>query len=120
VNWPYVAFSSINNTLSIINVFERSQVHQIQLAADSENMEICDTYPTDTNDLFIMTSFGSKYKLFKFDLDDANPREQKADKKNVYHIGKPVLEYDSSEVENQAFKKIHVRGSSHKELVNLN
>lgn len=54
VNWPYIAFSGLNDYLIIMNAFEQEMIHRVQVFDESEDIDICQTYITDTNDLFCL------------------------------------------------------------------
>ena len=45
------------------------------MAPEDENITICDSYITDTYDLFILILSKETYKLYMIDLDEANAKE---------------------------------------------
>ena len=53
-SWPYVAFAGFSNYIILVNAFDRKFIQRIQLADDSQRITICDTYITDTYDLFVL------------------------------------------------------------------
>lgn len=69
INWPYVAFAGLGNHLMIVNAFDRRLMRRIQIAEDDIKIMICETYITDTYDLFIVVNEADMYKVFHIDLD---------------------------------------------------
>ena len=53
-SWPYFAYSGFSNYLLLINAFNRKFIQRILVAEEHENVTICDTYISDTYDLFIL------------------------------------------------------------------
>jgi hypothetical protein len=121
-SWPYFAYTGFGNYMLLINTFNRKYIERIQLAPDSENITICDSYIADTYDLFILIFSNGRYKLYTVDLDKANPNEKMCDTntRSQYSITEPIFEYQADDVENRSFLAIHVRGSSRKELLDRN
>lgn len=54
INWPYVTFSGLDMTLVIFNMYDKELVHRIQIAPKGVNMNICETFISDTKDLFAL------------------------------------------------------------------
>ena len=54
INWPYVAFSGLDNYLVLVNAFDRKILRRIQLAKKEERIVIQQTCITDSNDLFFI------------------------------------------------------------------
>jgi len=79
INWPYVVFTGIGNFIIIVNAFDRKQMRRIQVAEETDDITICQTYITDTYDLFVVINADSKYSLYLIDLDAANVMEFKGD-----------------------------------------
>lgn len=51
--WPYVTFSGLKKDfIMILNAFDSENIHRVQIHGKPN--KICQTYITDTNDLFIM------------------------------------------------------------------
>ena len=70
---------------------------------------VCNTFLTDTHDLFIICENKEEYfAIYQINLDDLNPKL------------KTVLTYKFSEVDSNQVQGFHVRGSSAKERINLN
>lgn len=66
---------------------------------------MCETYLTDTKDLFVLVHESDMYKLFKIDLDRSNLRELTNDEyKEFFEKGErkyklePLLAYTESKV----------------------
>jgi hypothetical protein len=120
INWPYVTCSGLStNTVFIVNFFDRKLIHRIILP--KEVNKISDTYITETNDLFVLAQISNKYRLYTLDLDASNKFEQEdsLSKEYDYKMTK-IFEYTASEVEHQPILQMHARGSSRKEVVDLN
>lgn len=82
INWPYVAYSGLNNELVILNAFQQDQIHRVELVGiDGKEINILATYITDTRDLFILVQVIDyhMYKVYNLDLDACNEREQDDD-----------------------------------------
>ena len=43
INWPYVAFSGLYNTIMIMDTFHRNQIQMVQVADPSERISILNT-----------------------------------------------------------------------------
>ena len=124
-SWPYFAYSGFSNYILLIDAFNRKFIHRIQLADESQNITICDTYITDTYDLFVLTLNSGLYKLYMVDLDLANLNECKEEEIDdiafsKYAITEPVFQYHSEDVNGDTFIAMHVRGSSRKEALDRN
>lgn len=119
-NWPYIAFSGMDDHLVIINAFEQEVVHRVQVFDEKQDIDIAQTYISDTNDLFCLVYEDQKYYLFMIDLDAANVKEaddEDIDLHKLYVIGEPILVYDEDQVAGYPIQKMHCRGSSRKEPV---
>jgi len=64
-----------------------------------------------------MTLKDGKYKMYTLDLDDLNFFK---DNKDAQYKFKLLFEYDDDYVNFKELKDIHVRGSSRKEVIQLN
>jgi len=53
-SWPYTAMTGFSNYIILVNAFDRKFMQRIQLADDSQRITICDTYITDTYDLYVL------------------------------------------------------------------
>ena len=56
--WPYVSFSGIiNNHVFLLNAYDKTIIHRIQIAEDNKNahFKCLATFVTTTKDLFILT-----------------------------------------------------------------
>ena len=117
----------------IYNAYDGRLIQRVQVADDRVEALICETFITTTNDLFVVTFESTMYRVYKIDLDETNMSEfDEEDAKNMdemefsrqiqlkYRLKEPILEYDQNLVENKKLNQFHVRGSSHKELVDLN
>ena len=70
--WPYICFSGLGPFMLISNVFNREHLHRIQIGDIGSNTLICDSFVSDTKDLFVMTLKDSKYMMYTIDLDKLN------------------------------------------------
>lgn len=75
LNWPYISFAGHDNYLLIANAYESTFLHRIQIANKGKTIKVCETYLTDTKDLFVLVHESDMYKLYKIDLDRSNLRE---------------------------------------------
>ena len=125
IGWPYIVFSGLGNFLIIVNTFNRTRLHRVQLAEESENIKICHSFISDTKDLYVVILKDHVYKLYTIDLDNLNEFENEKIKHKKSEKGKEidyykfelVTEYDSSHVNGKTLKGIHIRGSSRKEVI---
>lgn len=129
INWPYVTFSGLNNTLVIINAFERKVIHRIEIAKqqvqESESYQrayIEKTFITDTKDLFILIRDQNHYLLYTIDLDKTNFKEidDATNIQDAFKLSEPILKYHENSVNFQNVLAFHVRGSSRKEKIDMN
>ena len=125
-SWPYFAYSSLSNYMLLVNAFNRKNIERIQLAPEDESITICDSYITDTYDLFVLILSKETYKLYMIDLDEANANEMDGDelievkKRSAYSITEPIFEYMAEDVDHKVFCGLHARGSSRKEPLDRN
>ena len=123
-SWPYFAYTGFNNYILLINAFNRKFIQRIQLADESQNITICDTYITDTYDLFVLTLNSGAYRLYRIDLDATNAGERDFEDidflRSSYGVGEPIFQYTHEAVEGRVFLQLHVRGSSRKEVLDRN
>ena len=75
LNWPYISFAGHDNLLVIANAYEGTFLHRIQVTESDKTLKICQTYLSDSKDLFILIHVSEKYRLYKIDLDESNIRE---------------------------------------------
>ena len=125
-SWPYFAYSSLSNYMLLVNAFNRKNIERIQLAPENESITICDSYITDTYDLFILILSKETYKLYMIDLDEANVNEMdeeelnEVQKRSACSITEPIYEYKAEDVDHKVFYGLHARGSSRKEPLDRN
>jgi hypothetical protein len=74
MNWPYTCFAGIGNHLVIANAFEDYILHRICIYEGEEFFQICDTFISDTKDLYVMILQNSTYILYRLDLDAFNTK----------------------------------------------
>ena len=80
-------------------------------------------YITDTTDLFIAGRREDKMQIYMIDVDKGNIKNYETEKDIIdKKMFKPnvILEYFLKDVGNQKLTKIHARGSSRKEKININ
>jgi hypothetical protein len=118
INWPYVCFSGLENYLLIVNVFDRKSLHRVATARLTDTIQVCDTFISNTKDLFVVVKKQNKFIVMMLDLDLINNGEVEVDENNFKFI--TVLEYSAAEVDNQNLESMFVRGSSRKEVIKLN
>ena len=103
----------------IFNAYNQKILNRVEIS-DNPDVQISKTYLTDTYDLFIVTNLGSKYSVYKIDLDASNMNEVDTTKKQDYQaminkqfsIGKPIFTYDEIDVNKRMLKEIMARGES--------
>ena len=129
INWPYVTFSGLSNTLVIINAFERRIIHRIEIAPPHaqeaisyERASIEQTFITDTKDLFVLIRDQNHYLVYTIDLDKTNFKEidDATDIISAFRLGEPILKYHEESVNFKNVLAFHVRGSSRKEKIDMN
>ena len=77
INWPYVACSGLRGDLIVLNFFDRTEIHRIEMCEDPEvNVLVHQTFITDTYDLFCVIQKDSTYELYMIDLDQSNFKER--------------------------------------------
>jgi len=81
-NWPYFSCAGFQNYLILINCFDSKFIQKIQLANERQNITICDSFISDTYDLFVLIQQDGEYKLYMVDLDAANVNEFDGDDLN--------------------------------------
>lgn len=78
VSWPYIAWSGMEDFLTVLNLNAPNYVHRVELTEpDQPRMRIKQTQISATNDLFAMTLQDTTYRVFMIDLeaDDLNKLE---------------------------------------------
>jgi hypothetical protein len=118
VNWPYVCFSGLQNYLLIVNVFDRKSLHRVATAKLNETIQVCETFISNTKDLFVVIKKENIFQVLMLDLDSINAGEGTVDESNYKF--KEVLRYKVSEVGNDNLRSMFIRGSSRKEVIQLN
>ena len=101
-NWPYTAYSSLNDFLVIRNAYEQETIHRVRIFDEKKDIDICKNYITDTFDLFCLVYENKKYYLFMIDLNSSNLRERDSEDIDLnwsYSIGEPILIYDEELVD---------------------
>jgi hypothetical protein len=58
-----------------LNAYDNQYIHRIILPDNPD--KICNSFITETNDLFVMTQKKNFYRMHKIDLDSGNRRENK-------------------------------------------
>lgn len=101
-----------------MSVYDRKSLHRVATAKLDENIQVCETFISNTKDLFVVIKKGSYYQIMMLDLDSINTGEGHVDESN-YRL-KEVLRYECSEVGHENLRSIFVRGNSRKEVIQLN
>lgn len=74
--WPYVCFSGmINNYIFVLNVYDNTILHRIQLSEPDHHFKVLATCITSTNDLYVLAKSSKQYTVFHLDLDESNQLE---------------------------------------------
>ena len=115
--WPYLVFSGLRNYIMIINSFNQKHIYRIQIAETDEKCKICQTFITDTMDLFVMTKKNGLYQLFELDLDKLNYLKYGNDENDKHFKFEQILEYYEEFVNSKELNDLHIRGSSKKEYI---
>lgn len=121
--WPYIAFSGLGKFILLVNAYENTKIRRIQIAEEGRAITICQTYITETNDLFVCIQDEDQYKLYMIDLDYSYENEFKVDlEENEIepYTFTQILQYHDSVVNIQTLNQMHIRGSSRKEVLDLN
>lgn len=90
----------------------------MQIAGNDEKITICETYITQTNDLYVATQENQLFKLYTLDLDLINKFDTGQEQCHLKF--EQILEYEDEKVKMESLKQIHVRGSSRKETFDMN
>ena len=101
----------------IVNIFDKEHLHRIQIGEDGKNCKICNSFISDTKDLFVMTLKDGVYMLYTLDLDELNFFKHKNEVHQRFQL---LFSYEDDYVGFKELKDIHVRGSSRKEIIQLN
>lgn len=120
--WPYVVLSGVSNYIFLVNAYDNSVLRRIQVARFDSKVSICETFITQTNDLFVLLLEEDVYSLYNIDLDDSNQFEHDASKflNEAQYKFKLILSYKDQDVKGKPIKQIHVRGSSSKMKYDMN
>ena len=105
----------------IYNVFDKEYIHEVVICDEIDGMSILQMYITETNDLFVVTKYKLKYSVLLIDLDHSNIMEFKGsrfDYKDQFAI-EVKLEYFEDDVDFKKLSKLHIRGSSRKEAIDM-
>ena len=107
-------------------------IRRVQLAKNNNDVTLHNTYITNTNDLFIVlhSNLDNRYKVYMLDLDKCNINELNVEKDQKIDVRKihddqwripeePIIEYFHGDVLKRKLMQIHVRGSSWKDLQDL-
>ena len=107
-NWPYFCYATKTNFVGILNAFNLNLIQRYQLPPHTVRCH--QTFLSDTHDFYcVIETDHQTYAIYTVDLDSTEP-----------YMEGPLLEYKTSEVQNQLITEFHVRSSSWKEKVNLN
>ena len=89
------------------------------MSKDSDSILICETFITNTKDLFCVIKRENQYEILMLDLDKINVQENTEIEADAFHFEK-ITSYTNSEVGHRNFNSIFVRGSSRKERIETN
>lgn len=70
-----MTFTGLSNFIILVNAFDRKTIRRIQVADEDAKITICETYITETNDLFAVIQEKDVFTLYKIDLDASNEFE---------------------------------------------
>ena len=118
IYWPYVCFSGLENFLLVVNLYDSKILHRIQLGPLDEYIFVCQTFISNTKDLMVVIKKDKVFKVILLDLDQTNPLERKVEESSWKF--ETIMEYPIEEVGNTSLDFLYVRGSSRKELIQLN
>ena len=59
----------------LFNAFDRKYLRQIEIAPPEEEIRVCESCITETNDLLMVVQKGDKYIVYMLDLDESNIKE---------------------------------------------
>ena len=100
----------------ILNAFDKDKIHRVEF---DDPDKISHTYITETNDLFIFSQKGGRYRLQYIDLDAGSRREASTKKYDCFRL-QNLFQYTNGDVGNKPLIDVHVRGSSDKEVIDNN
>jgi hypothetical protein len=92
-------------------------MHRIQFAPLKEYVLVCQTFISNTKDLFLVIKRGMIFEVLMLDLDELN---DKGDEDETFFKFTKILEYSDEEVGGGSLTSMFVRGSSRKEMIQLN
>lgn len=77
MNWPYLAFSGLQNDLIILNAHDQDHTHRLLVSPPNVDIMICENFITDSRDLFCLVYIyeEKRYYLYHLDLDKSNVLE---------------------------------------------
>ena len=105
-NWPYFCYATKYNRIFVLNAFNPDFIQCYDFPLNVQF--ISRTFLSDTHDLYaICQTTEDNYELFNIDLDSSDP------------CIKRIFKYSFEQVGGQLVKGFHVRGSSHKEKINI-
>ena len=59
----------------LFNAFDRKYLRQIEIAPRAEEIRVCESCITETNDLFVVVQKRDKYIVYMIDLTEPNIKE---------------------------------------------
>jgi hypothetical protein len=96
-------------------VYDRKSLHRVATAKLNETIQVCETFISNTKDLFVVLKQDSMFKILMLDLDSINTGEGAVDESNYRFT--EVLKYSAADVGDQNLNSMFVRGSSRKEVI---
>ena len=89
--WPYIVFSGLGPFVLVANVFNKEHLHRIQIGEVGKSCKICNSFISDTKDLFVMTLKDGKYMMYTLDLDNLNFFKKQEESHYAFKL---IFEYD--------------------------
>ena len=71
--WPYICFSGLENFLLVVNLYDRKNIQRIEL--DQEKVQVCQTFISNSKDLFVVLRDKHNFMVKTLDLDEINSGE---------------------------------------------
>lgn len=80
-----------------------------------ESATVCQTFISNTKDLFVVIKTQEVFKVLMLDFDEINSNEKEVDEECFKF--QQILEYSAEEVGNKSLTSLFARGSSRKEVI---
>ena len=77
INWPFVAFSGIDDYIVVYSAAYLSLIHRIQIISNpTRSFKIFQTCIADSKDVYVLAYTQEQFQLYSVDLNHFDPKEQ--------------------------------------------